>query len=429
MLFKPTLEIIKPHLLEICLAIFALVISIFFIYWKSMYRLYKVITLFDEKVIVNNFKSADKLGFPFNSIQRGERIAEFNESKKNINPLPATFTYKGETFQVKDWLTSHWTTGLVVLKVRGTTEADLVYEEFFRGNTSTDKVISWSTGKSVVSALVGIAVKDGLIKSIDDKVVDYCPILKQSGYAACTVKHVLQMSSGVRFNEDYASFWSDVNRMGRAIALGVNFDGFICSLSSEREPGTHHHYISSDTQVLGMVLKAALKGRFNSLSSYLEEKIWKKCGFEDDAFWMLDNDTSRMELAFGTLNARTRDYARFGWLYINKGKSPLDGSRVVEEDWVKRSIEPDAPHLMPGINKEFPIGYGYQWWLPGKSDDVNTPAGDYLAIGIYNQFIYVNPRLGIVIVRNSAYPHYESEMDLCELQCVELLREIANHYS
>ncbi len=256
--------------------------------------------------------------------------------------------------------------------------------------------ISWSVGKSFVSALVGIAIEEGYIESIQLPVSDYVPELKGTGYDGVSLKDVLQMSSGVRFNEDYDDFFSDIKRMGRVIAMGDSINEFAASLEREREPGTFNHYVSMDTQVIGMVLKATTG---KDLSLYLEEKIWKTIGMQSDARWLIDD--LGMELVFGTLNVTLRDYARFGRLYMNYGN--WEGEQLVPKQWVIDSITPDAPHLMPG---DYPLlstrkmGYGYQWWIP------EHPKGDFMARGVYGQYIYINPEKRVVIVKNSAYPQW-----------------------
>jgi CubicO group peptidase (beta-lactamase class C family) len=204
------------------------------------------------------------------------------------------------------------------------------------------------------------------------------------------------MSSGVKFDEDYANFNSDINRMGRVIALGNSINEFAASLESERQSGTYHHYVSMDTQVLGMVLKTTTG---KTPSAYLEEKIWKKIGMQSDAKWLVDDKD--MELVFGTLNVTLRDYARFGRLYINHGN--WDGEQIVPEQWVIDSVKPDSPHLMPGDNplSNSKMGYGYQWWIPEQ------PKSDFMALGVYGQYIYVNPKKRVVIVKTSAFPHWK----------------------
>ena len=267
-------------------------------------------------------------------------------------------------------------------------------------------------GKSMLSCLFGIAIQEGTIRSIDDLVTDYAPELVGSGYDGVILKDVLQMSSGVRFDEDYGNVFSDIHAFGRSLALGSSINALAKKLPKQRPPATYNHYNSMDTQVLGIVLTNAIsKVGFANLTQYLQEKVWSKGGFEDDLYWLLDNETNQMEIAVGTMNARTRDYARFGWLYLNQGKSPVDGTSIVNSEWVRQSVTPDAPHLMPGKNNisDYEYGYGLQWWVLGKEGAPTEVAGDYLAAGVYNQFIYVNPQENIVIARNSAYPDFDTD--------------------
>jgi CubicO group peptidase (beta-lactamase class C family) len=350
-------------------------------------RLFKVMYLFHEDNIVENFRSMPDM-FPYHEIHRGDTVFEFEAAPKD---LPVTFDYNGKTYNIEELLENTWTTGLIIIK-----DDKILFEKYYRGNTPDTLNISWSVGKSFVSALVGIAVSEGYIRSVNDPVTDYAPELKGSGYDGVPLKHVLQMSSGVRFDEDYDAFFSDINRMGRVIAMGDSINEFAASLESEREPGTYHHYVSMDTQVLGMVLKNATG---KTPSQYLEEKIWKKIGMHSNAKWLVDD--MDMELVFGTLNVTLRDYARFGRLYMNYGN--WNGQQVVPRQWIIDSITPDAPHLMPGDNplSNTKMGYGYQWWIP------EHPKGDFMALGVYDQYVYVNPGRKMVIVKNSAFPHWK----------------------
>ena len=293
----------------------------------------------------------------------------------------------------------------------------IVSEQYFRQTTADTKTISWSVAKSIVSALVGIAVQEGSIKDINQPVTHYVPRLQGSGYDGVSIKDVLQMSSGIRFNEDYGDFFSDINRMGRAIAFNTSLGDFVASLERERTPGTFHHYVSMDTQVLGMVLRAATG---ETLASYLESRIWRRIGMQADAYWLIDRDG--VEMAFGGLNAVLRDYARIGQLYLNEGK--WEGQQVVPVAWTRASVTPDAPHLQPGNPRSSEVlGYGYQWWIPPQSD------GDYLAIGVYGQFVYVDPKRQIVIAKTSAYPAYTKDGPEKELETIALFRAIAKALS
>lgn len=354
---------------------------------RKVYRFYKVVTLFDEKNIVENFRSMHDI-FPFHLVKKGESVFEF---KTDLRALPEYFEYNGKTYNVEELLESTWTTGIIVIK-----DDTIVSEEYYRGNTKDTLNISWSVGKAFVSALIGIAIEEGDIKDIHLAVSDYIPELKGTGYEGVPLKDVLQMSSGVKFNEDYADFNSDINRMGRVIALGDSINEFAASLEPEKSPGTYHHYVSMDTQVLGMVLKTTTG---QTPSEYLEEKIWKKIGMQSDAKWLVDD--MDMELVFGTLNITLRDYARFGRLYMNYGN--WDGEQIVPRKWIMDSVTPDAPHLMPGDNpmSSTKMGYGYQWWIP------ENPKDDFMALGVYGQYIYINPEKRVVIVKTSANPHWK----------------------
>jgi len=372
---------------------------------RQLVRLFHVLTLFEPNRIVENFRTMDRM-FPCRTVRRGGPPHVFERAPAD---LPELYTYKGQTKRVEEFLNKTWTTGFIVIH-----DDRIVFEEYYRGNTDASRCISWSMVKSFVSSLVGIALEEGDIHDIGDPVTRYVPFLKGSGYDGVPIKHVLQMSSGIRFNEDYADFFSDINRMGRVFALGRSMDDFVASLENERQPGTRHHYVSMDTQVLGMVLREAT-GR--DLSSYLEEKVWQRVGMESDALWIVDGED--MELAFGGLNAVLRDYARFGLLYLQGGL--WKGQQVVPAEWIRASVTPDSPHLNPGTNpsSDSVLGYGYQWWIP------EDPEGDFVAIGIYNQFIYVHPGHKVVIAKTSAYPDYNVDGDEKELESIALFRAIA----
>ena len=357
------------------------------LFGREIYRLYKVVSLFEADVIAENFRSMPEF-FPHHIVRRAGEIHEF---KKAPRALPTNFRYRDEERDLREFLRRTDTTGLLVLK-----DDRIAFEEYWNGHGPDTRHISWSVGKSFVSAMFGVAIDEGLIASIEEPVTKYAPELAGTGYDGVRIKDVLQMSSGVGFNEDYGDFYSDINRMGRVIALGTPINEFVASLRNEREPGTYQHYVSMDTQVLGMILRN-VTGR--PLAGYLSEKIWSRIGMQVDAAWLVDDDG--MELAFGTLNATLRDYARFGRLYLNGGR--WNGETIVPAEWVRASITPDAAHLQPGESSasSTTMGYGYQWWIPENRD-----GNDFSAIGVYGQFIYINPARRVVIVKNSSFAKY-----------------------
>ena len=360
----------------------ALIAALALAYRTELTHLWRVVHLFDADVIVSNLQHMDEL-FPSRPVQRGSEVFEFG---RGTYSLPATFTYTDRSYHTETFLEDTATTGLLIVQ-----DDRILLERYQRGHSAGGRHIAWSVSKSFVSALFGIAVAEGHIRDIMQPVTDYLPELEGSGYDGVPIKHLLQMSSGVGFNEDYGDPSSDINRMGRAMAMGSSLLEFAATLKRVREPGTLQHYVSIDTQVLGTILVRAT-GR--SLAAFTSEKLWRVLGMESDAYWLVDG--SGMEMAFGGLNATLRDFARFGRLYLNRGN--WNGRQIVPRAWVDASVTPDAPHLMPGPkpNSDNEMGYGYQWWIPAE------PRGDFMALGVYNQMIYVDPRHRLIIVKNSA---------------------------
>jgi CubicO group peptidase (beta-lactamase class C family) len=388
------------------LVLLALVGSI--VFRTEIRRLRFSLALFSGEEMVEPFRSMPEF-FPHNRVARGPEVSELNQGRRI--ELPETFEYQGETQSTAGFLAETDTTGLLILK-----NDAVVFEEWWRGNDETSRTVSWSVGKSFISALVGIAVGEGRIESIEEPITNYVPELEGSAYDGVRIKDILQMSSGARWNEDYSDPSSDINRMGRILAIGGSMDAFVPTLEREFEPGTFNRYNSADTQALGMLL---VRATGKSVSDYLGQKIWRPLGMESDAYWLTDDEG--MELAFGTLNAVMRDYARFGLLYLHGGR--WKGKQIVPSGWVGDSLRADAPHLKPGANEhsDFPLGYGYQWWL------MDGREGEFSAIGVYNQFIYVNPTRKLVIVKTSANSDYgrtDTEESFRELETIELFRAI-----
>jgi CubicO group peptidase (beta-lactamase class C family) len=231
------------------------------------------------------------------------------------------------------------------------------------------------------------------------------------------------MSSGASWNEDSSAPKSDINRFARVFAFGRSFTKFAVSLKPAREPGKYKLYNSVDTQVLGLLVAEATGC---TLTEYMRVKLWEPIGAESPAHWILDSDG--VEMAFGGLNATARDYAKLGELYRNHGQ--WHGRQVVPSDWVSASLTPDAPHLavnaetLPDAPRGYgqDLGYGFQWWL------LDGDEGEFAAMGIYNQFIYVNPSRNITIVKLSANRQYgvgQTEAYSREMESIALFRAIA----
>lgn len=342
-------------------------------FWKreEIKRLLAVNSLFEAENIVHNFSHMDQL-FLTRPLSRGERP---------VSPLPqgpqATLPP-----EVAEWVKARAVTGLVVLK-----DGALVHESYYLGTDPADLRISWSVAKSFLSALFGVLQAEGAFASLDDPVEKYAPQLVGSAYQGATIRDILTMSSGVGFNEDYLDFNSDINKMGRVLALGGSMDEFAASLNvREAAPGSRWHYVSVDTHVLGMVIRGATG---KDIPELLETRILAPMGFEQAPYYVTDG--LGVSFVLGGLNVTTRDYARFGQMIEQGGL--WQGQQVVPADWVKSATSPQAKDGS---------AYGFQWWIPPDA----TP-GEVMAQGIYGQYIYINPSLNVVIAVNAADRGFE----------------------
>ena len=291
----------------------------------------------------------------------------------------------GRETSLVDYIKFSNTSAFLVLK-----DGKIIFEQYSNGDSANSRHMSFSVAKSFVSALVGVALSEGKITSIDEPIQKYLPELDSPTFTGVTIKHILQMSSGVKFNEDYTDPNSDINEMVGAVQT-MSFLQYINSLERAHKPGTYNHYASVNPQLLGILL---IRVTGKSLTDYSAEKLWKPMGMEKTGYWSLDNEG--LEIAMGGMAATARDYARLGLLYLNKGR--VGEKQVLSEAWVNDSIIPNEPHLMPGKNPNSSsiFGYQYQWWMPPNYD------GDFLARGIWGQNIYVHPKNRVVIVKLSA---------------------------
>lgn len=336
--------------------------------WKrdEIARLLAVNSLFAEENIVRNFSHMDAL-FWTRPLSRGEGP---------VSELPAGAPF-ALTPAMEQWVKDRSVTGLVILK-----DGKLLFDQYYLGTGPDDLRISWSVAKSFLSALFGVLQAEGAFGSLDDQVVKYAPMLKGSAYDGASIRDVLTMSSGVGFNEDYLDFNSDINKMGRVLALGGSMDSFAAGLKTRAaDPGTRWHYVSIDTHVLGMVIRGATG---KDIPELLESRILAPLGLEAAPYYITDGTGTSFVL--GGLNLRTRDYARFGQMILQGGM--WQGKQVVPAAWVAASTSPQAADGS---------SYGYQWWIPEGG-----VKGEVMARGIYGQYIYINPAKGVVIAMNAA---------------------------
>ena len=296
------------------------------------------------------------------------------ETEIDDNLSSVTYTVDGETFTVADLLSREPLMGMAVV------DGNTVKLEHYAADHGPESVwISFSVTKSFTSTLIGAAIKDGFIGSVDDKVEDYLPRLKGSDYGRVTLKNILQMSSGIAWNEDYTDPESDVSVAGTL--QGVALTDYLSKLPQKHKPGTVFNYNTAESNLLGEVLRAAIG---NSAADYMNAKIWQGFGMEHAANW-LQSAPFAGETGGCCISASIRDYARLGIFVKNGGVDAL-GESILPENWMS-----DATASSKGFE-----GYGYKWWLQGD--------GAFMAAGIFGQYIYIDPTNDVVISVHSNAP-------------------------
>ena len=367
-------------------------------------------SIFEADSIDENFRSLYKI-YPSISIPAEGPVAEFDiETVQDV--FPATYTYEGEELPLAPLLDDfHWT-GMIILK-----DGQMIHEAYARDNSADLHHIEMSVSKSITSIIFGVAVDNGDIPNLNAMVTEYIPELVGTGYENVTIQQVLDMTSGIRYVEDYDDLNSDIVQTVVAMLRG-SLDEFSTTIVSQREQGSFNQYASIETHILAWILRRATGKTY---AEYFEENLWSKIGAQADARMLVD--AVEEPVAFGGLNLVLRDLARIGQMVLNGGVS-MTGEQVVSAEWLVQSTTPDTPQSKPGPNdlSDYPLGYKNQWWLPYPRD-----GSDFSAIGIYGQFLYVNPGRNVVIAMNSAYPEY-NETDY-ELRMVSALQAIAKHVS
>lgn len=327
--------------------------------------------------------------------------------------LPETFAFGGEQRSVQQLLDETETSALLVLR-----DGEIRFEQYWRTGGRDVPWISMSVAKSFVATLVGIAVAEGSIGDVEDPISDYVPVEPGSAYDGVAIRSVLQMSSGARWNEDYSDPDADPLRLAAATSgTRGDHETIVATMERDVEPDTVCRYNSCDTQALTSLLRHAT-GRH--LADYMQEKLCRPLGFQHTGYWVVD--PAGAEMGYAGLNLVARDFARLGELYRQDGV--WDGQRVVPTEWIRTSTTSTAPHTRAGavIGATAGEGYGYQWWLP------DGDRGEYLAAGVYNQYVYVDPISRVTVVKSSANRGYgtaDTESAHREAESLALLRSLA----
>lgn len=297
----------------------------------------------------------------------------------NAYPLP-----EGEpialSFDVDTYMGEQRTAGLIIVQ-----DGSVRLEKYGLDFDATGRWTSFSVAKSLTSTLVGAAIKDGYIRSIDDKVSDYIPDMKGSVYDDVSIRQLLTMTSGVRWNEDYEDRNSDVALFNEhQPEPGIDATvSYMRALSREAPAGKKWLYKTGETNLIGVLVSSATG---MSLSDYLSQKIWAPFGMEQDASWLLSN--TGQEISGCCIQASTRDFARYGLFMLNAGR--VNGKQILPDDWIAAATTRQADIGRSGK------GYGYQWWT---YDD-----GSFAAQGIFGQGIFIDPTRSLVIASNSNWP-------------------------
>lgn len=262
-------------------------------------------------------------------------------------------------------------------------DGKLRLERYGLGFDSDGRWTSFSVAKSFTSTLVGAAIKDGHIKSMDDKVTDYIPQMKGSAYDDVSVRQLLTMTSGVRWNEDYADPNSDVAKFNNhKPEAGMDTTvSYLRTLPREAPAGTRWLYSTGETNLVGILIHQATG---KTLAQYLQEKVWATTGMEQKATWILSK--TGQEISGCCIQASPRDYARFGQ-FILEGASTGGGQSILPDGWLKQATTKQADIQQEGR------GYGYQWWT--------YDSGSFAARGIFGQGIFIDPQRKLVIISNA----------------------------
>jgi CubicO group peptidase (beta-lactamase class C family) len=256
----------------------------------------------------------------------------------------------------------------------------LVFEHYWEGDTST-LTNSFSMAKSFTSMMIGAAIDDGLIRNVDQPVGDFLPEYAEGLNGNLTIRHLLQMTSGIPFGESYSS---PFGYMAEAY-FGHDLQPLTTAFKVEKEPGTQWAYEGGNTVLLGLIIQ---KATGKSPSAYFEEKFWSRLGTSHDAYWNLDHEDG-LEKTFSGFYATARDFSRIGTLFMHNGV--YQGDTLLSPDFIKQSI---TPHLVPDDKGESCSWYGWQWWM-GEHHGYDM----YMCRGLRGQYIICIPEAEVMVVR------------------------------
>jgi CubicO group peptidase (beta-lactamase class C family) len=333
----------------------------------------------EQRFMVGSYSHFDKV-WPAHVVAKPQAASPLRRAPEE---LELTYHYQGAAYTLSDYLRRNPATGLLIAR-----DDTILFEHYQYARTDSDRFLSQSMAKTIVSMLLGIAVSEGAIRSIDQPAADYVPALAGTEYGKTPIRMLLHMASGVAFHEEYDGS-DDSARLGAMLFATRSSPEQVVAMFNTREvpPGTRFHYASIETEVLGLVVSNAVH---MPLAQYLQSRIWQPMGAEADASWVADG--SGHEVAYCCFNATLRDWARFALLLAHDGT--WNGQQIIPQQWVIDATSVEAPYLTPRIATQY-FGYGYQVWLEP------APPREFVLLGIHGQAIYVYPALHLVLVHTA----------------------------
>lgn len=334
----------------------------------------------DADVNALTFRDMDQL-FTTRTVARSGPVWQLPRAD---HPLDFTYEYQGQRYTPEQFLDRTFTNALLVMK------DGVIVSEIYRNNTDDrTRFIGWSMTKSIVSILIGCALQEGRIKSMDDQITAYLPELKGGGYDGVTIRQILQMRSGVDYEERYDFGNPGIAARNHEHSLVQNVTRFADmgrTIPRAHPPGEHWQYKTLDTAILGWLLERVSGG--STLAAYAAQRLWEPLGAERDGFFIMDGPPGvGREFSGAGFNASLRDFARIGQMMLQDGVA--DGRRIVPADWVQASTT-----ARPGPGPD--PGYGYQWWIPNGHS--------FQALGLQGQYIFVDRTTRTVVVKLSYFP-------------------------
>ncbi|XBQ16806.1 MAG: serine hydrolase [Oceanicaulis sp.] len=326
--------------------------------------------------------------------------------------LPQTYVFDGETRDLESYFERAEVTGVTVLR-----DGVIVEQAFFHGAGPDTRFTSWSVAKSVVASLVAMALEEGRIESLEDPAEKYAPQFAGTDYGATSLRHLLMMSAGMDFNEEYSpDAPSDVRPLFfNAFIMGRDVDAMVGEIERDRTPGEDQHYTSPNSHVLAAVVRGIYGER---LAEIVEAKIWTPLGMTGEASW-LQNVAGEDGIAIGycCLQATSADYARLGEFWRVGGV--WEGERMLPEGFIPSWTAPSRPFQEPGATPYPGRGYAMHFWVPEGYD------GEFYAAGVYGQYVWVDTRRGVVIAQNAGDENWGE----IALEAAAVFRAIAEHIS